>query len=93
MERALTERFGVSCDLGQILRLGRTPADTWITTEVLRHSGLPETPENVHDYLEANLQTLPLELKAGKQGSVLPGVLQIALELLHLTAPTSPKGC
>ena len=80
MERALTERFGVSCDLGQIDWAGRT--DTWITTEVLRHCGLPETPANVHDYLEAYLQTLPLELKAGKQGGVLPGVLQI-LQILH----------
>lgn len=80
MELALTKRFGVTCDLHQIDWAGRT--DTWITGEVFRHVGLPDTPQNAHDYLEAYLELLPTELRAGPQGQVLPGVFEL-LEILH----------
>lgn len=75
MERALTRRFGVTCDLRQIDWAGRT--DTWITGEVFRHTGIPDTPQNSHDYLEAYLELLPGELQSGPQGQVLPGILEL----------------
>lgn len=80
MEKALIKRFGVTCDLGRIDWAGRT--DSWITGEVFRHVGLPDTPQNTHDYLEAYLELLPAELREGRQGQVLPGVLEL-LEQLH----------
>jgi phosphoglycolate phosphatase len=80
MERGLTKRFGLTCDLRKIDWAGRT--DSWITGAVFQHVGLPDTPENRHDYLEAYLELLPAELKSGQQGRVLPGVLQL-LEILH----------
>ncbi|HWA26511.1 MAG TPA: HAD family hydrolase [Lacunisphaera sp.] len=80
MEKALTKRFGVKVDLGSIDWAGRT--DSWITGEVFRHVGLPDTPQNSHDYLEAYLELLPLELAHGRQGQVLPGVLEL-LEIFH----------
>lgn len=80
MERALTKRFGVTCDLSNIDWAGRT--DSWITGEVFRHLGLPDTPQHAHDYLETYLELLPEELRTGPQGHVLPGVLQL-LEQLH----------
>jgi phosphoglycolate phosphatase len=80
MEKALTKRFGVTCDLRKIDWAGRT--DSWITGEVFRHVGLPDNPQNAHDYLEAYLELLPAELSDGPQGQVLPGVLQL-LEILH----------
>jgi phosphoglycolate phosphatase-like HAD superfamily hydrolase len=81
MERALTKRFGVTCDLGQIDWAGRT--DTWITGEVFRHTGLPDTPQNSHDYLEAYLELLPGELRDGPPGQVLPGVLRLLDTFQH----------
>lgn len=80
MEKALTKRFGVTCDLTRIDWAGRT--DSWITGEVFRHVGLPDTPQNSHDYLETYLELLPQELQDGRQGQVLPGVLEL-LETLH----------
>jgi phosphoglycolate phosphatase-like HAD superfamily hydrolase len=80
MEKALTQRFGVSCDLRRIDWAGRT--DSWITGEVFRHCGLPDTPQNAHDFLDTYLELLPRELAAGPQGHVLPGVLEL-LETLH----------
>ena len=80
MERALTQRFGVTCDLRKIDWAGRT--DSWITGEVFRHVGLPDTPQNAHDYLETYLELLPAELREGPQGQVLPGVFAL-LETLH----------
>jgi len=80
MERAVTQRFGVSADLRQIDWAGRT--DTWIVHEVLRHCGLPDTAQNAHDYLETYLELLPGELRAGPQGQVLPGVLEL-LDILR----------
>jgi phosphoglycolate phosphatase-like HAD superfamily hydrolase len=80
MEKALAQRFGIKCDLGKIDWAGRT--DSWITGEVFRHVGLPDTPQNSHDYLETYLELLPRELADGPQGQVLPGVLEL-LELLH----------
>jgi phosphoglycolate phosphatase len=80
MERAFTRRFGLPGDLGKIEWAGRT--DTWITSEVLRHHGIPPTPQNCHDYLEAYLELLPGELRDGPQGQVLPGILEL-LETLH----------
>lgn len=80
MEKALTKRFGVTVDLGVIEWAGRT--DSWITGEVFRHVGLPDTPQNAHDYLETYLELLPVELANGPQGRVLPGVLEL-LETLH----------
>ncbi len=80
MEKALTKRFGLKVDLGAIKWAGRT--DSWITGEVFRHVGLPDTPQNSHDYLEAYLELLPQELANGPQGRVLPGVLKL-LETLH----------
>ena len=80
MERAFTQRFGLPGDLSKTEWAGRT--DLWITSEVLRHNGIPPTPENCHDYLEAYLELLPGELRDGPQGRVLPGVLEL-LETLH----------
>lgn len=80
MEKALTKRFGVTVDLGAIDWAGRT--DSWITGEVFRYCGLPDTPQNSHDYLETYLELLPRELADGPQGRVLPGVLEL-LEMLH----------
>ncbi|HRI81113.1 MAG TPA: HAD family hydrolase [Opitutaceae bacterium] len=80
MERALTKCFGVSCDLSVIDWAGRT--DSWIVTAVLRHVGLEYTPENARVYLETYLELLPMELRNGPQGQVLPGVTTL-LELLH----------
>jgi phosphoglycolate phosphatase len=80
MEKALTKRFGVRVDLGKIDWAGRT--DTWITGEVFRYCGLPDTPQDAHDYLEAYLELLPQELANGTQGQVLPGVFEL-LEILH----------
>ncbi len=80
MEKALTKRFGMKVDLSVIDWAGRT--DSWITGEVFRHVGLPDTPQNSHDYLEAYLEQLPRELASGQPGVVLPGVLEL-LETLH----------
>ena len=80
MERALEKRFGRKGNLGKIDWAGRT--DTWITGEVLRSNGIPDTPQNSHDYLETYLELLPVELESGPQGQVLPGVLAL-LETLH----------
>lgn len=80
MELALTKRFGVTCDLRQIDWAGRT--DSWITGAVFKLVGLPDTPQNAHDYLEAYLELLPRELRDGPQGRVLPGVFEL-LETLH----------
>ncbi len=80
MERAFTQCFGLPADLSKIEWAGRT--DSWITGEVLRHNGLPPTPENCHTYLEAYLALLPGELRDGPQGRVLPGVLEL-LETLR----------
>jgi phosphoglycolate phosphatase len=79
MERALTRRFGLTCDLGQIDWAGRT--DTWITGEVLRHVGLPDTPENSRAYLDTYLELLPQELRSGPPGQVLPGVADLLAAL------------
>lgn len=75
MERALMKRFGLRCDMRQIDWAGRT--DSWIAGEVLRVVGLPDTPQNTHDYLEAYLETLPLELQQGPPGQVLPGIFEL----------------
>jgi len=80
MERAFHRRFGHSSDLSKIEWAGRT--DTWITGEVLRFHGLPDTAENRHAYLEAYLELLPAELATGPQGQVLPGILEL-LDTLH----------
>lgn len=80
MEKALTKRFGVTVDLRRIDWAGRT--DSWITGEVFRHCGLPDTPQASHDFLETYLELLPRELAAGPQGRVLPGVLEL-LETFH----------
>lgn len=80
MARALTERFGKTVDMGTIDWAGRT--DSWIAGEVLRVTGLPDTPGNIHDFLEAYLAILPQELSAGRPGQVLPGILEL-LETLR----------
>ena len=80
MEKALTKRFGITVDLSRIDWAGRT--DAWITGEVFRYVGLPDTPQNSHNYLETYLELLPQELAGGPQGRVLPGVLEL-LETLH----------
>jgi phosphoglycolate phosphatase len=80
MERGFTARFGRPCDLSKIDWAGRT--DRWITSEVLRHNDLPDSPENIQAYLESYLSHLPIELANGPQGQVLPGILEL-LETLH----------
>ncbi len=75
MQRALRERFGREVDLRQINWAGRT--DSWIVAEVLRHVGLPDSPENTQAYLEAYLTLLPVELRAGPSGQLLPGVAEL----------------
>ena len=88
MARALTERFGRTVDMGTIDWAGRT--DSWIAGEVLRVTGLPDTPGNIHDFLEAYLAILPKELSAGRPGQVLPGILEL-LETLR-TRPDVVQG-
>lgn len=80
MERGFLKQFGLACDLGTIDWAGRT--DTWITSEVLRHNNLPDSPENIQAYVAAYLSMLPIELANGPQGEVLPGVSEL-LETLH----------
>lgn len=80
MELGFEKQFGQTCDLGEVDWAGRT--DRWITSEVLRHHKLPDSPENIQAYLEAYLSFLPQELAKGKQGEVLPGILEL-LETLH----------
>jgi phosphoglycolate phosphatase len=81
MARALTERFGATVDMKEIDWAGRT--DSWIAGEVLRVVGLPDTSENIRAFLEAYLEILPQELRAGRAGHVLPGILEL-LETLRL---------
>lgn len=88
MARALTERFDRTVDMGTIDWAGRT--DSWIAGEVLRVTGLPDTPGNIHDFLEAYLAILPKELSAGRPGQVLPGILEL-LETLR-TRPDVVQG-
>ncbi len=88
MARALTKRFGATVDMGKIDWAGRT--DSWIAGEVLRVTGLPDTPENIHDFLEAYLEILPRELSSGRPGQVLPGILEL-LETLR-TKPDVVQG-
>ncbi len=88
MERAIVKRFGTPGDLSRVDWAGRT--DTWITGEVLRQSGLADTPENRHAYLEAYLEELPRELREGPQGQVLPGIFEL-LEHYH-RHPTVAQG-
>lgn len=83
MARALTERFGATVDMETIDWAGRT--DSWIAGEVLRVTGLPDSPENIHDFLEGYLEILPQELRAGRPGQVLPGILDL-LEILRTRA-------
>jgi len=83
MEQAFEKRFGLKSDLSKIDWAGRT--DTWITGEVLRLNGVPATPENCQAYLESYLEILPVQLREGPQGAVLPGVLQL-LEILNARA-------
>ncbi|MES1166680.1 MAG: HAD family hydrolase [Pseudomonadota bacterium] len=80
MARALAERFGRTVDMKEIDWAGRT--DSWIAGEVLRVTGLPDTPENIHDFLEKYLEVLPKELNSGRPGQVLPGILEL-LETLR----------
>lgn len=80
MELAFDQCFGFKADLARIDWAGRT--DSWITGEVLRLHGIPATPKNCHDYLEKYLELLPGELREGRQGQLLPGVLKL-LEILH----------
>ena len=87
MERALTKHFGVKCDLRKIDWAGRT--DSWITGEVFRHTGIPDTPQNSHEYLEAYLELLPQELRASPQGQVLPGILSL-LDTLQPAGQATP---
>ena len=81
MERALQQRFGLTCDMRTIDWAGRT--DSWIAGEVLRVVGLPDSPQNTHDYLETYLEILPQELQQTPQGQVLPGIFEL-LETLRL---------
>ncbi|HVU16161.1 MAG TPA: HAD family hydrolase [Candidatus Didemnitutus sp.] len=80
MERAFETRYGIKTDLGKIDWAGRT--DSWITTEILRANGIEPTEADRHDHLETYLELLPLELRNGPQGKVLPGVLEL-LEHYH----------
>ena len=88
MARALTERFGATVDMGKIDWAGRT--DSWIAGEVLRVTGLADTPENIHEFLEGYLEILPQELSTGRPGLVLPGILEL-LETLR-TRPDVVQG-
>jgi phosphoglycolate phosphatase len=79
MARALTERFDATVDMHAIDWAGRT--DSWIAGEVLRVTGLPDTPENIHNFLEGYLEILPKELRTGRPGQVLPGILELLEKL------------
>ncbi|MBI3885315.1 MAG: haloacid dehalogenase-like hydrolase [Opitutae bacterium] len=79
LDRAFQAVHGRRPDLSKLELSGRT--DQWIAAQVLEHNQLPVTPESIHTYLEAYLESLHAEVTA-RPGRVLPGILQL-LELLH----------
>ncbi|MDE3083812.1 MAG: haloacid dehalogenase-like hydrolase [Verrucomicrobiota bacterium] len=75
----LKTAFDVNGSLAWIDYSGRT--DAWIAHEVLRHYGLPETPQNIQRYLEGYLQALTVEM-ANPRARLHAGILTL-LETLH----------
>ena len=59
------------------------PATLTRLARPLRHVGLPDTAENRAAYLEAYLGLLPVELRAGPPGQLLPGVADLLAAFIH----------
>jgi phosphoglycolate phosphatase len=76
---ALKTGFGLDGSLNWLEYSGRT--DAWIAHEVLRHYGLPETPENIQRYLEGYLHALVTEMP-NPRARLHAGILSL-LETLH----------
>lgn len=76
---ALKAGFGLDGSLSWLEYSGRT--DAWIAHEVLRHYGLPETPENIQHYLESYLQALAAAMP-NPRARLHAGILAL-LETLH----------
>lgn len=79
LDRAFQKVHGRKPDLSKLDLSGRT--DQWIAAQVLEHNQLPVTPENIHAYLEAYLESLHAEVTT-RTGRILPGILHL-LDLLH----------
>ncbi|MGA3007739.1 MAG: HAD family hydrolase [Opitutaceae bacterium] len=79
---ALKTGFGLDGSLSWLEYSGRT--DAWIAHEVLRHYGLPESPENIGRYLEGYLQALVVEMP-NPRARLHTGILAL-LETLHRRA-------
>ena len=71
---ALRDGFGLADDFAWLDYSGRT--DRWIAGEILRHHGLPVTPENLQRYLDSYLHRLLAEMPRG-QPHFLPGILEL----------------
>ena len=76
---ALKAGFGVDGSLDWLEYSGRT--DAWIAHEVLRHYGLPDTPENIQHYLESYLSALVAAMP-NPRARLHAGILTL-LETLH----------
>ncbi len=75
LEDALTEEFGIRGTMDKLMLSGRT--DGAIVADLLRLSGLPDTPENRARLFAAYLRHLPASLTRCA-GRVLPGVRALA---------------
>ena len=76
---ALKAGFGLDGSLTWLDYSGRT--DAWIAHEVLRHHGLPETPENIQLYLDGYLHALATEMP-NPRARLHAGIITL-LETLH----------
>ena len=78
LQRALTERFAIQDDLGDIEIAGMT--DSGIVANILSKHQIPSTPENVAAFLDSYVHFLSLELPE-RLGQLLPGVLELLEKL------------
>ncbi|MBI3886576.1 MAG: hypothetical protein HY302_12730 [Opitutae bacterium] len=74
LEGAFQKVDGRKPDLSKLDLTGRT--DQWIAAQVLEHNQRPVTPETVHAYLAACLDSLHAE-ETTRESRVLPGILQL----------------
>lgn len=82
LEQAFTQLHGREPDMSKVEVAGRT--DKWITARMLEENGVPVTPQQVHDLVDAYLSLLPGEI-ATRPGRVLPGI-QVLLDQLRARA-------
>ena len=78
LARALTERFGIDDDLGDIEIAGMT--DSSIVVSILNKHAIPATNENVAAFLDTYVHFLSLELPR-RAGLLLPGVPELLKKL------------